>query len=282
MSSHLWHQLHQIQDPVRLTLVGQTVSVKDIAANSPGISLNVRASGEFTISNNLGQLLFDLNVSNGMWWGRSGGWPTTGNAVMRFPGTYWETRIDLISGTFTTIPASSGTFVRLTATNTYLYRCNTVAGVTETGTARIQWRRWNTTTTLGQADFPLTIGTETNVAFTVGVQDIGIFGLGFITPSDGSLSPTTFRGQLVSAVLSPSISGGDFAIGIRGSLAQDFFRDVTVQTKTGATINLLTSNAIFSVGGSPTTTNWRWTSAGEIWDATTVGLNRSMTLRYLS
>lgn len=280
MSSHLWHQLQQIQDPVRLTLVGQTVSVADLAANNPAISLGVGAGGDFLITNQSGVTLFNLNASNGMWWGRVGSYAVTGGGGRRFPGSYWETRIDLISGGFSQIPITSGSFVRISDLPNYTYRCNAVAGVTETGTARIQWRRFGTTTTLGQADFPLTIRTESVTNFNVTVEDVGIFGYGYGDTLGGSLSPTTFRGQTVAAILSPSISGGDVGIEIRGAaIPQNFFTQLDIQTKTGSIVSLLSANASFIQTGSPTS-SWRWTSAGEVWDATTVGLVRTVTLRY--
>ena len=117
------------------------------------------------------------------------------------------------------------------------------------------------------------------VVFAVRVDDNGIFGWGAIPSGGGSITPTTFRAKTFRSILSPSINGGDVGIEMNGTgIPQNFFYDVTLQTKTGTLVTLLSSNSTFSGGSTPL---WRWTTAGEMRDATVEGLNRSVTFRYM-
>lgn len=117
-------------------------------------------------------------------------------------------------------------------------------------------------------------------SYTVNVDDGGIFGLGYSGPNSlGTLSPNTnFRGTTIQTVLSPSISGGDVAIQILGTLRQDFFERIVIQNNAGGLVTLFSNaTATFTAGAS---TTWIWTSAGEIWTIATIGLNRSLQIFY--
>jgi hypothetical protein len=85
----------------------------------------------------------------------------------------------------------------------------------------------------------------------------------------GSISPTTFRGSNIVYVGDRTNSHSDFGVSIEGTLSQDYFRSILVQSTAGTWRRFDQSDAETFVSGFGGRTIWEWsTSGGAVWTAT--------------
>jgi hypothetical protein len=79
----------------------------------------------------------------------------------------------------------------------------------------------------------------------------------------GAISPSAFSGASIINVSHDSGSGA-FSVTLDGVLAQSFFRGIEIQTTSGSTVTLYTSDAIYS---TISWTFWSWTGQ-TVWTST--------------
>lgn len=93
-----------------------------------------------------------------------------------------------------------------------------------------------------------------------------------LSPSAGSISPTTYKGKTISEAYSQPSLPSTFRISFTDdSLAQSFFSQLSVQRDDGSFVTLLSSAASSFGNIAGVQTTWQWNGTGT-WG--TAGVNR--------
>lgn len=102
--------------------------------------------------------------------------------------------------------------------------------------------------------------------FVVTIANYSGSNYGYNDSAGGSISPGTFQGVTVRVVADDN-SGNAFNFTLSGSRAQSLFRGIEIQSTAGSLVTFYSAAASFLDTG--TVTIWTWTTASDIWTATT-------------
>lgn len=106
-----------------------------------------------------------------------------------------------------------------------------------------------------------------SVSVTVGIGNTGSF-YGFVIANIGTVTPSAYGGANIRNIVNDS--SYDIQVAFEGTLAQNFFSGIVVQTTAGSFRTFLTSAATTfqQVPGSPNVTLWNWDSNTPVFTST--------------
>lgn len=110
--------------------------------------------------------------------------------------------------------------------------------------------------------------------YAITVADVGggtVFGFS-LAGADGAVTPTTFKGAVISGVSSRTAAAGsqnNVQVVLETSLAQSFFAGILVLGTDGVWRRYMTADAVFTTfGAAPVLSSWNWPGTQTAWTTT--------------